>query len=137
MSSSVVSSPSSASPSAFPSSSDRFSPITQDDHAGYLWITTLLTTIYAILSILVRWYIKRRCFGIDDWACVAATVSAYTTPPSSFLSDYQLLGTGAFIAIFVALNQGLGKAVPALDATQLQDIGKVCSIELVRAKRIN
>ena len=134
-SSSVPSSASSGSPSAFPSSSDRFSPITQYDHAGYLWITTLLTTTYAILSILVRWYIKRRCFGIDDSTCVAATVSTHTTPKSAFLSDYQLLGIGAFIATFVALNQGLGKAVPALDDIQLQDIGEVRSIELFRAKQ--
>jgi hypothetical protein len=62
-----------SSPETTPSG-DRFSPISQDDHAGYLWIAALLAGIYSVLAIFLRTYIKRDCFGIDDWICAAATV---------------------------------------------------------------
>jgi hypothetical protein len=52
----------------------RFSPITDTNKAGILWIASLLSGIYAVLAILIRWYQKRKCFGLDDWVCVAATV---------------------------------------------------------------
>lgn len=107
---------------------DRFSPISPDDHAGYLWIATLLAAIYSLLSILVRAYVKRDCLGADDWICAAATVSNVLKIDSGFsqrLSDCQILGTGAFLAIFVGLVQGLGKSSDSVDAMHLQDIGKV------------
>jgi hypothetical protein len=52
----------------------RFSPITDRDKAGILWIASLLAGVYAVLSMIVRAYIKRKCFGHDDWLCLAATV---------------------------------------------------------------
>jgi Gpi18-like mannosyltransferase len=52
----------------------RFSPITDNDKAGILWIASLLSGIYAVLSLIVRLYIKRKCFGHDDWICLVATV---------------------------------------------------------------
>jgi hypothetical protein len=58
-------------------SGNRFSPITDTDKAGILWIASLLSGIYASLSILIRWYQKRKCFGIDDWVCVVATVRQF------------------------------------------------------------
>ena len=65
-----------------PSTSDdtiqnsRFSPITDQDQAGVLWIAGILAAIYAVLSVFVRTYIKRKCFGYDDWVCFGATVGA-------------------------------------------------------------
>lgn len=55
-------------------------PITETNKAGILWIASLLSAIYALLSILVRWYQKRKCFGIDDWICLAATVRRSSLP---------------------------------------------------------
>jgi hypothetical protein len=63
-------------------SENRFSPITDDDRGGILWIASLLAGIYSVLSILVRFYIKRKCFGTDDWLCAAATVDL----PETFLN---------------------------------------------------
>lgn len=60
--------------SAAGSQDARFSPITDDDKAGILWIASLLAGVYAVLSMIVRTYIKRKCFGHDDWMCLAATV---------------------------------------------------------------
>ncbi|KAF2402029.1 hypothetical protein EJ06DRAFT_474359 [Trichodelitschia bisporula] len=82
----------------------RFSPMTQDDHAGVLWIASLLAGIYAVLSLLVRTFIKRKCFGIDDWMCAAATVVA----------------VASLAAFYVALHQGLGESSSVLDATHLR-----------------
>lgn len=128
MSSATPSSAPSITPLSLPPTADRFSAITQDDQAGYLWIATLLAAIYAILSILVRSYVKRDCFGKDDLVCVAATVRAHSPATKAYLNDHQVLGTSAFVAIFVGLGHGLGKSSSMVDATQLQDIGEVRSI---------
>ncbi|QDS70900.1 hypothetical protein FKW77_006294 [Venturia effusa] len=85
-----------------------FAPITDANKAGILWIASLLSAIYAVLAILVRWYQKRKCFGIDDWVCLAATI----------------VGLGSFLATYIALSQGLGKSADLLDQAALQAIGK-------------
>src|ERR1700759_5739095 len=56
--------------------SQRFSPISEFDHAGILWITTLLAGIYFVLSIFTRIYIKYFKWWHDDWVCIVATVSS-------------------------------------------------------------
>lgn len=63
-----------SSPGANSTALPGFAPITETNKAGILWIASLLSGIYAVLAILVRWYQKRKCFGIDDWICLAATV---------------------------------------------------------------
>ncbi|KAK7737483.1 hypothetical protein SLS53_006556 [Cytospora paraplurivora] len=49
------------------------SPVTPVDHAGQVWILTILTTIYAGLSLLVRGYIKWNVFWLDDYLLATAT----------------------------------------------------------------
>ncbi|KAH7202879.1 uncharacterized protein BKA55DRAFT_292849 [Fusarium redolens] len=44
----------------------RFSPVTFNDHAGQLWIVTILSLIYSTLVALARLYIKYHKFGFDD-----------------------------------------------------------------------
>ncbi|KAF2435934.1 hypothetical protein EJ08DRAFT_295621 [Tothia fuscella] len=88
------------------SEAHRFSSITDDSKAGILWIASLIAGVYSVLSVLVRFYIKRKCYGLDDWACAVAT----------------LVSLGSFVAIYVALSQGLGKSSTLLHATQLHDI---------------
>ncbi|TID26479.1 hypothetical protein E6O75_ATG00972 [Venturia nashicola] len=97
-----------SSPGASSTTLPGLAPITDTNKAGILWIASLLSGIYAILAILVRWYQKRKCFGIDDWICLAATI----------------VGMGSFVAIYIALSQGLGKSTDLLSAAALQDIGK-------------
>jgi hypothetical protein len=53
----------------------RFSPISEYDHAGILWITALLSGTYFVLSLLTRIYIKITKWWQDDWVCIFATVS--------------------------------------------------------------
>lgn len=52
----------------------RFSPVTFNDHAGKLWIVTILSLIYTSLIALARAYIKYKMFGFDDVLFAAATV---------------------------------------------------------------
>lgn len=52
-----------------------FSPIEQNDHAGYLWIVTILGMIYSSFSGLARARIKKGIYGADDYLIGLATVS--------------------------------------------------------------
>lgn len=56
--------------------SNGLSPVTPDDHAGKLWIVTILSLIYALHVAGARAFIKRRMFGLDDVLFGVATVSA-------------------------------------------------------------
>lgn len=55
--------------------SSGFSPVTPKDHAGKLWIVTILSLIYTLHVALVRVYIKYGMFGFDDILFFLATVS--------------------------------------------------------------
>lgn len=52
-----------------------FSPIEHNDHAGYLWIVTILGIIYSSFSGLARARIKKGIYGADDYLIGLATVS--------------------------------------------------------------
>ncbi|KAG8674133.1 hypothetical protein FPOAC2_00108 [Fusarium poae] len=73
--------------------SNQFSPITSDDHAGNLWILTILSLIYALHVAVARIYIKYRMFGVDDVLYGVAFV----------------LHIGQCVSMFVGLQHGLGK----------------------------
>lgn len=51
-----------------------FSPISSNDLSGYVWITTLVGIVYAIMVAIVRMHIKLRVFGVDDYLLGLATV---------------------------------------------------------------
>ncbi|PTD06127.1 hypothetical protein FCULG_00012414 [Fusarium culmorum] len=73
--------------------SNRLSPLTPDDHAGKLWIVTILSLIYTLHVAVARVYIKYRMLGVDD-ALYGVAV---------------LLHLGQSVAMFVGLCNGLGK----------------------------
>lgn len=52
-----------------------FSPIEHNDHAGYIWIATILGMIYSSFSGLARVRIKKGIYGADDYLIGLATVS--------------------------------------------------------------
>lgn len=53
----------------------RFSRVTANDHSAGLWITTILSIIYALLVFAVRiGYTKRRAHAIDDVVAALAHV---------------------------------------------------------------
>lgn len=75
------------------SDASRFSRITDSDHAGLLWIVTILCIIYSTLSCLLRAYIKRGIYGWDDLLMVAATA----------------VHLGQSVSVFSGLLNGLAK----------------------------
>ncbi|KAG6365773.1 hypothetical protein INS49_007384 [Diaporthe citri] len=54
-----------------------FSPIEYNDHAGYLWIVTILGIIYSSFSGLARARIKKGIYGADDYLIGLATLLLY------------------------------------------------------------
>lgn len=64
-------------------SATRKSPIFENDHAGSLWIMTILAVLYSLLTAAVRTQIKKRAFGIEDalfyvaLVCHASSLSAH------------------------------------------------------------
>lgn len=64
-----------------PGDGDRFSPISSDDHAGYIWIVSTVALAYSLMATIVRVFIKARLFGTDDYLLVASTVSATPVCP--------------------------------------------------------
>lgn len=54
-----------------------FSPVSADDRAGILYVATILSLIFSVLTLIVRYHIQRRTFGLDFWFIFAATVCYY------------------------------------------------------------
>lgn len=76
----------------------RFSPITTNNHVGYLWIVTILGIIYTVLSACLRAYIKWGVYGWDDLCIAVATI----------------LHLGQSIIIFGGLEAGIGRTETAI-----------------------
>jgi DMSO/TMAO reductase YedYZ heme-binding membrane subunit len=54
----------------------RFSPVTQNDHAGSIWIATLLCVVYSAITIATRGFLRKQMYGIDDYLILGAFVCA-------------------------------------------------------------
>lgn len=54
--------------------SRRFSPIHPDDHAGYVWIATLVGLVYSLLAAGGRARVKWGMYAVDDYLAGIATV---------------------------------------------------------------
>lgn len=58
--------------------------VTPSDHGGVAVIVSTLLMTWSILCFLIRIYTRQngpRMFGVDDWLCLAATVSASLVRP--------------------------------------------------------
>jgi hypothetical protein len=64
-----------------PPEGPRFSKITSDDHAGFLWIATALGVSYIGLSGILRLFLRHRNFGLDGAAVALATVCLSSLDP--------------------------------------------------------
>jgi hypothetical protein len=66
-----------SSPQAPLPTGDRFSTYTPDDHGGVIWTTSLICAVYTTLTFLLRGYIKRKAYGLDDLVFAVATVGSF------------------------------------------------------------
>jgi hypothetical protein len=53
---------------------NRFSQVTPDNHAGEIWIATLLCLVYSIITVGTRGYLRMSMYGVDDYLILGATV---------------------------------------------------------------
>lgn len=51
-----------------------FSPVTSTDHAGLLWVASLLSLLFSLSTLATRYHVRRRTFGSDDWLITFAAV---------------------------------------------------------------
>ncbi|KAK8868959.1 hypothetical protein PGQ11_007537 [Apiospora arundinis] len=86
----------------------RFSPITETDHAGYVWIVTIIGITYTAMTCLLRGWIKFRVYGWDDALITIAT----------------LLHLFQAIPIFWGLSSGLAKSINITDPADGPAISK-------------
>ncbi|KAH7030602.1 uncharacterized protein B0I36DRAFT_322101 [Microdochium trichocladiopsis] len=95
-------------PQTQPGDDSRFSPIYEDDHAGYIWIVGIIALIYSLSATIARVFVKFRLFGTDDYLLVASTV----------------LHVAQSIAVFAGVSGGLGKFNSITTPEQWASAGK-------------
>ncbi|KAF2201257.1 hypothetical protein GQ43DRAFT_471961 [Delitschia confertaspora ATCC 74209] len=86
-----------------------FSEITDNNHAGVIWVISLLCLVYSILTFITRGFIKWNILGWDDCALTGA----------------QIVAVGQYIALFVSLNHGLGKTSDMLTEESRAELSKI------------
>lgn len=90
-------------------SAHYYTRITQSNHAGWVYIMTIMFLCYILIVFVVRFAVKFGKYGHDDWALLASTVSA----------------VGQHVALLAGLSQGMGKSGTLLSFAQLQTVEKV------------
>ena len=69
-----------------------FAEITSTDRAGVVWVAAILSLLYSLSTLVVRFFVKQHTLGCDDWLILTATAVA----------------VAQYVAVFVSLSQGLG-----------------------------
>lgn len=82
--------------------SKGFSPVSFSDHAGNVWIITILSLAYSSSVAAVRVYTKMRMYGIDD----------------ALIGVAMVLHLGQAIALFIGLNNSFAKFNSITDKDQ-------------------
>ncbi|CAK4030279.1 Hypothetical predicted protein [Lecanosticta acicola] len=83
-----------------------FTKITDTDHAGWLYIITLLSFVYALVALAIRFAAKYGMYGHDDWALLGSTG----------------LAIGQYVSVLAALSKGLGKSQTLLGIHRLLEL---------------
>ncbi|KAJ9635937.1 hypothetical protein H2199_008291 [Coniosporium tulheliwenetii] len=101
-----------------PSPSDnRFALVTPDDYQGYVYIVTITSLVWSSIVFIVRLFIKWGCYSGDD---VLAGLA-------------QVVGFGQWLAVFIALGNGLGKNISSPDEIEQFTIAKVLRWKVITA----
>ncbi|KAI3401805.1 hypothetical protein diail_8183 [Diaporthe ilicicola] len=95
----------------------QFSPIEHNDHAGYLWIVSILGMIYSSLSALARARIKLGIYGVDDYLLGFATLLLYAQSA----------------VLFYGLKNGLAKSEEITSEHQWPIAGKFLRWQIITA----
>lgn len=90
----------------------RFSPITANDHAGYVWIVTILGITYTLSAAILRAWIKRGVYGWDDALGAMGTT----------------IHLAQSISIFIGLADGMAKSDTVSAPQDWPQAGKVSTL---------
>lgn len=86
-----------------------FSPVTDTDRAGLVWVAAILSLMFVILTLATRFQIKFHTLGWDDWLIAAGTVVAI----------------GQYIVIYVGLSEGVGQSSALLSQDYARHLGRM------------
>ena len=84
-----------------------FSPVTATDRAGLVWVSGILSLVFAVLTLATRFGIKHLGLGYDDWLILAATI----------------VGLAQYIATFIGLSNGVGTSTTLLSRERAESLG--------------
>jgi hypothetical protein len=125
-----------------PTYRQRFSTVTPDDHGAYIYIAAFLTVTYCSGTFIARCFIKRKVFGIDDWA---ACIGQASTPPqgasayhaqciSESIGGLLTVSKATFVIQFtflvIAVSAGLGRNYKLLKEAEYSRMASVCMFRL-------
>ena len=107
--------------------------ISGTDKGGVILITTALGLAFALVSLLIRAYVRygfsRGRFAWDDGFILAAMVTSLGLSPNSHqLTCDQIFSIFQNAVVFVEVNKGLGKTIDDISSQQLVEIQKVRSL---------
>lgn len=90
----------------------RLLTVSPSDHSPWLWVTSILSLIYALMVLGCRLLVKWGVLGLDDAALGVAYVRQRARPlePATFANYAQAFGLIHWGLIYAALHRGLGKA---------------------------
>lgn len=84
-----------------------FAEITGTDRAGVVWVAAILSFLYSLSTLVVRFFVKFHTLGPDDWLVLAATIVAFAQ----------------YVAVWVSLHQGLGVSALIQAESTAKDLG--------------
>lgn len=97
-------------PQPAPAAGNRFALVTPNDNSAPLIVVTIIVLVFSFLIFGLRVFaVKWKSFGADD--CV--------------LGLAHIVGVGQWVAIFVALHNGLGKSFSTLQGQEISRMSKV------------
>jgi hypothetical protein len=122
-----------AAPSLLPGQNPPLMVISGTDKGGVILITTALGLAFALVSLLIRAYVRYGFspgrFAWDDGFILAAMVSSLGLSPNSHrLTCDQIFSIFQNAVVFVEVNKGLGKTIDDISSQQLVEIQKVRSL---------
>lgn len=97
-----------------------FTQVTEQDHAAWLYIISLMSLCYVVIIFGVRFVVKYGMYGQDDWALLASTI----------------LAVGQHIAVLAGLGDGMGKSITLLSHSQIVSIERVRVRLLLKARAL-
>lgn len=84
-----------------------FAPVTATDRAGVVWVAAILSLMFTVITLATRLQIKYHTLGNDDF----------------FIAGATLVAVGQYIAIYVGLDEGVGRSSTLVTKSYARHLG--------------